>query len=394
MAFGRDHHPGTGNTETGNTETGNTGTCEVQLAIEAEQATSAMDMTSYMLLNQTMSTAKEAVSAGGASGKKMYQLDGMAKGTLSTIAAGKYAKCTAAISACETACSLCDDKIGRIVPSGENLPDGIDDKDGINCKTKTTILNRCTAQQTLCSQNALQAAMSTLQAATSFIGAKALDGGGDGDGDGDSDENKPTGPPDLPNLANNPDINSSCPGCFGDPKGDEGPIAPPDDNPDETILGSETEENPDTENPNADPTESSPGPMLSTSPSSGSRGKGTANGMYAGSASDGQALAPDFIEDEEWEDEEEEDQRKGSRYASAPGSDFAGSGHSSGYKWGSDSSYRGRSGSGSRGLGALKKKGEKESKRNVFSKSGEQDNIFKKMSRLIQSYCNKGGEQC
>ena len=107
-----------------------------------------------------------------------------------------------------------------------------------------------------------------------------------------------------------------------------------------------------------------------------------------------EATPSDFIEDEEWEDEAEgEEGRSASR---ATGAFTGGEGYAGGGVNSRTNPYGSR-GRGSKKL-ALNGKGRKtakgELKRNVFGKAGPHDNIFERMSKIIQSFCGKGGPKC
>ena len=350
--------------------------CETA-ATEAEQATMGMDPMAMMMIGQVSGSVSSVAAAKGTAAKKLYQLDGGVKGTLAAIGTGKYMKCKAAISTCETSCATAE---------------GADPN-----PAKKAALARCTALKSTCSMNGLQAIVSGTQALTAFIGANAL--GGDGEGGGDDDTKAP--PPAPPPLPDVPKIQQPKPMQPPGPpsNGSDELITPPPggdtepDGPGKAGKQPETKWEPQNEGPGSGLPPTFAGPSSST----GSGSSNTAGAGITTSADGSQGLAPD-ISDEVWGDDEEngegEDEASKRRYASSGA--FAGSGYGGqGAKF-RGSHFGGSGGKGGRGKkGSLKKKGQaKKSGRDIFGKSSQKDSIFKKMSRLIHSYCQTGGEKC
>ena len=382
--------------------------CE-SAAVEAEQASVGMDMTSYALVGQAVTGAVSA--AKGSSAKVAHQGNMAIQGTLSAVALKRCAACQTAIGACETACDSSTQCKGYTDPPQASIPTLSDCTTTLQAKHK-----ECMALKTPCGQACLQGGLSGIQALTSLLAAKALGDCPEGadncvkNPEKNSTEKEEAKKPPAPNMmAGGQGPGMGMPNPWGDGKSSNektDPILPPEDgtqalagNKDDKKKRGEGRENPVAGSDYSDGGEG-PGSLASLGPLGGSRkgasapnsgafnygkkpGQSNGAGMFAGNRDDG------------GDEELDEEKRYPGSYSSS-----AGFGNSQG-GYGSPAGSAGRGGYGGRGgkgYGSSAFNGKRQLAMNnkrtdTFGKGKSDGSIFTQMSQFIHKVCH-GEMQC
>lgn len=377
--------------------------CDQAMVAKVEEATSGMDLTSLMLVSQTAGSALQATDA-----KLAHQGQAATQGTLSTVAMKRYAECSAAISECEGVCTKCP-KWEKVESDRQTACAMEAMAGGGECSQLTQeaeeeknkcegFLRECTSFSEKCNSTALQGLLSAIQAAISALAAKKLGDCKEGEDCDEESSGKPkeetlvagpNPPPSIPGLPGQgpwgiSEFTGNEPGLSGKYQLPPGGQKQPGKNI-KTTKNTRNNNNPNgNDNPGLTPLPLGSGKddPSSGSPSSLAGNMGSSLGDFGSNFGLG-------------EEEEEEEDPENEKYPSDLTAGFTGGGSTGG----SNGASGYRSHSSARGGGpklALnsKKFGKKgDLKGNIFNKKTE-DSIFKKMSRLIQSFCAKGAGKC
>ena len=336
--------------------------------LSAVEATTGMDVSSYMLVANASQGVATATADDKKSAKTAHQIAGGVHTALGAVATKKYIDCSSAIGVCETQCApgTCPEAATAPLPEKPAAE--------ILCEES---LAECVALNGPCNAAIAQALASGLLAATSFIAANTLDDDGDG---GDPDpipDPDPDDPPPNPSSPDNPsngglhaaDITGGA--SSSNPEGMSGPSYIPT-----------TKNSPENKNENRNPGSTTPGSNGDTDSSNTPEAKLAA---LAGGSSPSSGFRMDSSPGK---DDEETEEARNRRYSSDSTAGFAGGASSS--RGNSRRPPHNSAGGGKKLKLALNKKEEK--KRDVFGKAGPHDSIFVHMSRVIQSYCAEGGK--
>ena len=336
-------------------------TCAEMPAI-VEEAADGMDMTSFVLVGQTVTQATQTLGGDSdQSAKRAHQGNMAIQGALSAAALTRYTKCKDAIDDCETTCA------GSLPANQQNLV-------------------QCRKHSSTCSEAGLQALLSAMQAATSYYASKQL--GDDCEGE---DCNTPPPPPPTPSSFKLPPIS----GYAGIPGGNDlkdqdfGSI-PFEGLPNPGELREE-------ENPSNGPhSEKDLQEHIATSSfSSPSRPAQPQNLMSKGFIKDDGSFDSQSGSDEDDGDYSAENSEPYSAQRGLSSAFTSGTTDVAQQRKGIGSrSYRGSSGKAKLALNKKKLASDENLKRDVFSSVGAHASIFEKMSLIIQSYCASGSERC
>ena len=153
--------------------------CNSVLLGKVTNATSGMNIESYILVGQAVTNSTQVLAGDSAkSAKVAHQGKAAIDSTLSAVALKRYIKCSAAITECETICqsaiTKCSNMIGKMINSSLTGPSAEAAACKKNIPEYKSTLSGCGAQQSICDQAGLQAGLSGLSALTSLFAAKQL----------------------------------------------------------------------------------------------------------------------------------------------------------------------------------------------------------------------------
>lgn len=343
-----------------------------EASTKAEQATVGMDMTSYLLVGQTVQSSASAVQ--GSSAKLAHQGNAAIQGTLSAAALKRCAACQTAIKTCEKDCkaSLCTEIVKKSEPT---------------CQTSLTEgFKKCGEQKRDCSLACLQGGLSGIQAMNSMLAARILGDCSAGDENCIKNQNQETEDSalDVPTAgAGGPGSSLGMVNPWGNqpPPSVTDPLIPPDNNFEEN----QTEENTDGRE-NDSPTDGKDFAALTSGTGLGSSGSSTGTGSQAFKyGKNAKSLGSEALSGNEEEEYEEDEKNYPSNY-SVKGN-FGGK--RGGYARSSSDYNGGKVGNGSASLGGNRKLAMMDKKEDTFGKAKPIGSIFTQMSRFIQRVCHK-----
>ena len=357
---------------------------------KAVQASVGMDMASYALVGQTVSTAVQ--TAQGASAKVAHQGNMAIQGTLSAVALKRCAECQTAIGECESDCNSAEKCAKQRDPVPPGDPGTLPTK--TNCETELKAqLEKCLAQKTPCGQACLQGGISGLQAMTSLMAAKALGDCPEGaencveqpKKETEKEKFNPASPPMPGGIASAFDTTTGSPWGEGtNQAGNQEPLLPPDEG-SKQLAGDDGKKESGGEIAR-EGEEDSLGPLASLGGGIGASGTNSQAFDYGKkpSGSNGSGLLAGNTEEEgDGYGENEEEYYPTSRDSRGG---FGSSGKA-GYDRYSSSGNGSRGGSGSSNGNRKLAVGKGSKKADTFGKGAVGDSIFAQTSRLITNFC-------
>lgn len=359
--------------------------CDQSMSAKVQKAAKGMSLESVLLVGNAVTGAVSATEDAGGAASIAHKGQGAIQTAIMVAATKRAAECEAAISECESACEAEIDSCKVLSSPPEH------------CNDNQTILTECQAESSTCSEAALAALVAGIQAATSFLTARQLEECEDGKCEeevGDEDELELPNPPGLGGGENPPPPEYVVPPPVETKGGGEGTtVVPP-----EQEGGEEGGDNPKARDKKIYGNGGSNGNGLSGSTltaGSGSSSKPSGS-LPSGGFSTDSATGGLLSDGEEEEDDDDHDEDRMGGYS--PRRVAGGSSGGSYKRTGGGRDPYNRGFGGPRNLAAANEKdgGLKKNalKRDIFGRGGVHDNIFEKMSRIIQSYCAKGGEKC